>query len=194
MNRKILIGGIGAVALLVAGGAVWAGFLIADQLGAPGVSPPTGSGPCTSADAVTVHLAFADGRSVQACTHDQPACQSRSIAPRFALSNQLRSSSRRYILFVAWDVTLAAGDQARVLQLNGGAFLPKGPPSPAGQAGDYAIVELTPRDPTEGSWSAGSGTLTLAPISGGVRGDVDGAFAGRTSAPTAITGSFSCRL
>src|SRR5438876_501224 len=73
--------GVGAAVLVVLGlfgGVGWAAWWVSDNIGAPG-PPPTGSGPCGQADAVNLQLVFADGRIVEACTHDRPACPNQTI-------------------------------------------------------------------------------------------------------------------
>ncbi|HVH62250.1 MAG TPA: hypothetical protein VNA65_01480 [Candidatus Dormibacteraeota bacterium] len=178
---------------MILGAIVWVGFQIADQLGAPGIPSATGSGACTAADAVSIQLTYSDGHGVSACTHDPPACQSRPVAPKFALDNQLRSATRRYILFIGWNVTPSAGTNGQVLHFEPQAFLPKGPPSSTDNVADYATLELTPRDPTEGGWTVGSGTLTLSSNAGEVSGSIDGVFNAGASAPSAVTGRFGCK-
>jgi hypothetical protein len=103
-NRRIIIGTVAAlavVAVLLVGGVVWLILQIADQLGAPGIAGVTGSGGCSSADAVNITMLFADGHSVQECTRDMPLCPNQTItvngqveagSSHFALYTQLRST------------------------------------------------------------------------------------------------------
>src|ERR1700730_12417982 len=99
-----------AVAFVVVAGLVaglgWAAWWVYDNVGAPGPGA-TGSGPCSSADAVNLQLVFADGHTTQICTRDRPSCPNQTnpnanmnATSVFNMSNQLRSSSRRYILFM----------------------------------------------------------------------------------------------
>src|SRR6202171_6880241 len=102
---------------LVVAGIGWVAWWLNDNVGAPGAGA-TGSGPCGSADSVNVQLVFADGHAFQASTRDRPACPNITIPnvttngqttmSEFDLRNQLRSSSRRYILFVRFDAGVAA--------------------------------------------------------------------------------------
>lgn len=203
MSRRtvtIVIAAAGIFVVLLVAGAVWAGFQLADQLGAPGIASATGSGPCSAADAVNVQLGYADGHSVSACTRDLPVCQahtsaivngqSQSVAPTFELDQQLRTSGRRYILLVEVGGEVAADMSERVFTISPAAFLPKGPIE-SGLEGS-AVVEVTPRDPTEGSFTTSTGTVTLSSSAGTVRGVIDGQFGAASLA--AIKGDFRCRI
>ena len=121
----IILGAAVVVALLV-GGTVWVGAHLADQLGAPGIPGATGSGPCGSADAVNVELVYA-AQSVRACTRQRPVCKNPNPS-RFTFDNQLRSSSRRYILFIQFDAVFPADMPQQTVQLDPAALLlPKSP-------------------------------------------------------------------
>src|SRR5438067_12962495 len=139
--------GIGAAVLVLLGlfaGAGWIAWWVNDSIGAPG-PPPTGSGPCGPADAVNLQLLFGDGRIVEACTHDRPACPNQTITEtangqtssvsQFGLGNQLRSTSRRYILFMRFDAELPAEATEQTLQINPGAFLMAPPESGPASSG-----------------------------------------------------------
>lgn len=203
-----------SVGLLV--GISWIVWWVGDNINAPG-PPPTGSGPCTSRDAVNIQLVFADGRTVQACTHDRPACPNGTITgsgngqttrvSEFELSNQLRTSSRRYILSVRFDGALPAGAAEQTLQITPGVFL-LGPPGSgplSNRALSAAVVQITPRDPYEAGYTPTSGTVTVASSHGVARGRIDGNFsaagptrpdrpalASTTVSPVRIMGTFAC--
>src|SRR6267378_1325463 len=110
-------GGLIVAGLVIIGGIGWVVWSVVDSIGAPGPGA-TGSGPCGSGDSVNLEMVFADGRVVQACTHDRPACPNQTISggtatetisvSQFDLRNQLRSSSRRYILLIRFDAALPA--------------------------------------------------------------------------------------
>jgi hypothetical protein len=192
------------VALLVAGiaGLAWIGWWLNDNIDAPGPAA-TGSGPCGSAVAVNLQLVYADGHTVQACTRDRPACPNGTLSggARFTLNNQLRSSSRRYILLVTFDGALPAEAAEQTLSLAPGpGFMPG---EPASSTLTSAIVEVTPRDPTEVGYATISGSLTVASTGGVARGQIDGDFIGPTrpdrptptwmaGSPLGITGTFAC--
>lgn len=190
---------------LVAGGGVWGLVQLADQLGAPGVAAATGSGPCTSSDAVNLQLAFADGHVVVACTRDLPACPIKAGSP-FQLENQLRSSSRRYILLIRSNLDVSGDLAAEAADVNPGTFLVKGPEASPPVAGStpVALIQVTPRDPTEDGYTPGSGTLTLSSGSGVVQGTIDAGISQSTrsdrpqpsgpASPQAIRGRFACRV
>src|SRR5438105_11436817 len=145
------------------GGTILVGGQLSDQLGAPGIPRATGSGPCGSADAVNVELVYA-AQSVRACTRRQPDCKNPNPSS-FTFDNQLRSSSRRYILFIQFDAVFPADMPQQTVQLGPAALLlPKGPgqSAPPDHAGPpHAIIQVTPRDPTEGGYTADSGTILL---------------------------------
>ena len=171
------------------------GWLVIDNIGAPGPAA-TGSGPCGSQDAVNLELVSAEGNAVHACTRDRPACPNTSTG-RFVLNNQLRSSSRRYILFIQFDAPLPAESSEQSLDLAG--FAPDSPSSTLSRA----IIQLTPRDPMENEYTTRSGTLTVSSTHGVARGQIDGSFTGPTrpdrpapspivGAPVHIAGTFAC--
>lgn len=204
-----------ALVLLVTAGLGWVAWQVIDNIGAPGPAP-TGSGPCSSSDAVNVQLVFVDGHTVQACTHDRPSCPNGTITgnangqtssvSRFGLSNQLRSSSRRYILSLSFDAPLPPEAAEQTLQIDPGLFLP-GPPGSGpsnGGALTAAVVEITPRDPYEDGYTPGSGSITVSSSHGVARGRIDGTFnvgptrpdrpapTSSTAAPAHLTGTFAC--
>ena len=199
------------VLVLLIAGIVWAGLWVADNIGAPGPAA-TGSGPCSSADSVVVQLVSADGRTVRACTRDRPACpiqtssggaygQSQHDVSQFTLSNQLRSSSRRYILTIRFDAALPAEAPEQTLTLEPGpGFLPG---EPASTTLGRATVEITPRDPTEAGYVTVSGSLVVSSTQGVAHGRIDGSFIGPTrtdrpaptpvsGSPARVTGTFAC--
>ncbi len=202
------------VALLIAG-IGWAAWWVNDNIDAPGPAP-TGSGPCTSADAVNIQLVFADGHSVEACTRDRPACPNQTITgtadgqtssvSQFGLNNQLRSSSRRYILSVSFDGALPSEAAEQTLKIDPGVFLP-GPPGsgPAGSGAiTAAVVAVTPRDPTEVGYTPQSGSVTVTSSNGVARGRIDGDFnvaptrpdrpidTSTPVSPVRVAGTFAC--
>ena len=210
--------GIGAAVLVLLGlfaGAGWIAWWVNDNIGAPG-PPPTGSGPCSPADAVNLRLVFADGHMVDACTHDRPACPNQRITEtsngqtssvsRFGLGNQLRSASRRYILSMSFDAPLPAEAIEQTLQIDPGAFLPGPPGSGPASSGapTSALVQVRPRDPYEDAYTPVSGSVTASSTHGVARGRIDGMLsAGPTRpdrpAPTStspipvrVTGTFAC--
>ena len=199
----VILGAAAVVALLV-GGAVWVGAQLADQLGAPGVPGATGSGPCGSADSVNVALLYS-AQSVHACTRERPVCTTQN-ASRFTFDNQLRSSSRRYILFIQFDSAFPADMPEQTVKLDPSAMLlPKGqsqsaPPDHSGPP--HAIIQVTPRDPTEGGYTADSGTIVLSSTRGIFTGAIDARFSvgsrpdrpqpSTPPSPMRITGSFAC--
>jgi hypothetical protein len=203
--------------IAVAGYGVW---WLNDNIGAPGPGL-TGSGGCTTADAVNLQLVYADGHTVQMCTRDRPACLNETFpAPRtvdqpagpqapiteFRLRNQLRSTSRRYILFMQFDAGLPAETAEHTLQLDPRFAMP-GPPgsSPSSNIpGQMAVVQITPRDPSDSGWTTKSGSLTVSSSHGVARGRIDGIVSdgttrsdrppstSTTQAPLRITGTFTC--
>ena len=220
-NRRTVIAAVLVVAVLLlvglVAGVVWVGLYVADNIGAPGPSP-TGSGPCGSADSVNIQLLFADGHTVRACTRDRPACpnnnvtstsvgQSPTTTSVFTMGNQLRSSSRRYILLVQSNAPMPRDSMDQVIQIDPGAFLPKLPgdePS-AGSSSPRAVVAITPRDPYEGGFTAGSGSVTTTSSHGVVKGTIDADFSAGASrpdrpqpssppSPLRMTGTFTCNM
>ena len=210
--------GIGAAVLVLLGlfaGAGWIAWWVNDNIGAPG-PPPTGSGPCGPADAVNLQLLFGDGRIVEACTRDRPACPNQTITgtangqtssvSQFGLGNQLRSTSRRYILFMSFDAALPAEATEQTLQINPGAFLMAPPESGPASSGSLtsALIQITPRDPYEDAYTPVSGSVTASSTHGVARGRIDGMFsAGPTRpdrpaptpaspTPVRVTGTFAC--
>ena len=159
-------------------------WLVIDSIGAPGPSA-TGSGPCGLADAVHLQLVYADGHTVQACTRDRPACPNASEG-RFGLNNQLRSSSRRFILVIQFDAALPTESAEQTLDLAG--F----PPEPGSSTLSRAIIQLTPRDPTEDAYTTKSGSLTISSARGVALGQIDGTFPELPEWPAKIAGSFAC--
>jgi hypothetical protein len=149
---------------------------------------------------------------VQACTRDRPACPNQTIGgtvngqtqpnvSQFVLNNQLRSSSRRYILSIRFDAALPAEAPAQTLTLAPGPGLLPG--QAASTTLTRATVDITPRDPTEAGYVTLSGSLTVSSTRGVARGTIDGNFIGPTrtdrpaptpisGSPVRITGSFAC--
>jgi hypothetical protein len=199
------------IALFLAGigAALW---WLSDNFDAPGPGP-TGSGPCSSADSVNIQMVFADGHTVQACTHDRPACPNHTInmsgnglttsVTEFSLGNQLRSSSRRYIFLLRFDAALAAEATEQALTLSAGPWMTPGvPASPTLTTANLSIV---PRDPREEAYLAESGTLTVSSTHGVARGTIEGKFSGHgptrpdrpapspaNEPPVSISGTFAC--
>jgi hypothetical protein len=198
------------------GGIGYAVWWISDNFDAPGPGA-TGNGPCSSADSVNLNLVFATGQVVHACTRDRPDCANQTISggtnsqtisvSRFDLRNQLRSSSRRYILSIRLDGALPAESAQQTLVIDPSLGLPpgmpgSGPPNTGPPTG--AIIEITPRDPYEDSYVASSGSLTISSSHGVAKGRIDGSFAGGptrpdrpappSTKPTAVTvaGTFAC--
>jgi hypothetical protein len=163
---------------------LWGAWLVIDNLDAPGAAA-TGSGPCGAADAVNIQLLVAEGQTVQACTRDRPACPNASVG-RFGLSNQLRSSSRRYILTIQFDAALPAESNQLSLDLAG--FQPE----PASSALSRAILQLTPRDPTADGYTTKSGSLAVSSTHGVASGQFDGTFPPLPGWPLKIAGTFAC--
>jgi hypothetical protein len=191
-----------AVAFAVVAGLVaglgWAAWWVFDNIGAPGPGA-TGSGSCSSADAVNLQLVFADGRTTQICTRDRPSCPNQTNPNAngtsvFNLSNQLRSSSRRYILFVRFDAALPAEALDQTLRLDPQVAM-LGLPGFASASGTLtsAVVQLTPRDPDADGYTAAGGSLAVSSSHGQARGRIDGDLSGGASgSPVRITGSFAC--
>lgn len=190
--------------LLLIGSIGWAAWWLIDNIGAPGPGA-TGSGPCTSADSVDLSLVFADGRVVELCTRDRPACPNQTISgtmngqsasvSQFTLNNQLRSTSRRYILFVRFDGALPTDAAEQTLLLDPRVGLPPGGPGSGPSntgAPTAAILQLTPRDPSEDGYTASSGSLTVSSAHGVAQGRIDGNFGGGGTTPLRIAGAFAC--
>jgi hypothetical protein len=216
-GRRRRIGLLAAVVILVGlvAGIGWIVWWVSDNINAPG-PPSTGSGPCGSADSVNIQLVFNDGHTVQACTRDRPACPNQTVTrsgngqtssvSRFGLSNQLRSSSRRYILSVSFDAALAAEAAEQTLQIDPQVFLPGPPGSGPFRNGilSAAVVQITPRDPYEDGYTPASGSVTVASSHGVARGRIDGHFSvgptrpdrpaptSTTASPVLVTGTFAC--
>lgn len=214
----LLVGGLIVAGLLVIGGVGWAVWWVTDNIGAPGPGA-TGSGPCTSADSVNLSLVFADGHIVLACTRDRPACPNQTISgtingqsqpnvSEFSLSNQLRSTSRRYIFSVRFDAALAAETTEQTLRLDPSVGLPPGlpgsGPSTSGPPA-AAVLQITPRDPNEDGFTAVSGTITVSSSHGVAKGRIEGNFGGGGPArpdrpappstkpsPLTVAGTFAC--
>jgi len=213
----ILVGTLAVAGLLVMGGIAWAVWWVADNLDAPGPGA-TGSGPCTSADAVNVSMMFGDGHVVQACTRDRPACPNQAISGGannqsvsvsvFDLRNQLRSTTRRYILSIRFDAALPAESAQQTLSINPLAGFPPGAPGsgpPNTDAPLAAAVQVTPRDPNQDTYVATSGSVVISSSHGVARGQVDGQFTGtgpirpdrsgppsNPASPVSLTGVFAC--
>jgi len=213
----ILVGGLVVAGLLFIGGIAWAVWWLADNLDAPGPGA-TGSGRCTSADAVNLSMVFADGHVVQACTRDRPACRNQTISGGtnnqsisvsvFDLRNQLRSTSRRYILSIRFDAALPAESDQQTLSINPLAGFPpgapgSGPPNKGAPLG--AAVQITPRDPYQDTYVMTSGSVVISSSHGVAKGQVDGQFTGagptrpdrpqpssNTASPVSLTGAFAC--
>jgi len=163
---------------------LWGARWVIDNIDAPGAAA-TGSGPCGTADAVNIQLLLTDGQTVQACTRDRPACPNATVG-RFGLSNQLRSSSRRYILLIQFDAALPAESNEQSLDLAG--F----PPEPASSGLSRATLQLTPRDPTGDGYTTKSGSLAVSSTHGVARGQFDGTFPPLPGWPVKIAGTFAC--
>jgi len=212
----ILVGGLVVAGLLVMGGIGYAVWWISDNFDSPGPGA-TGSGPCSSADSINLDLVFATGQVVHACTRVRPECANQTITGgtnsqttsvlRFDLRNQLRSSSRRYILSMRLDGALPAESAQQTLVIDPSLGLPpgmpgSGPPNTGPPTG--AIIEITPRDPYEDSYVATSGSLTISSSHGVAKGHIDGSFAGGSTrpdrpappstkpTPVTVAGTFTC--
>jgi hypothetical protein len=161
---------------------------------------------------------FADGHVVQACTHDRPDCANQTISggtnsqtisvSRFDLRNQLRSSSRRYILSIRLDGALPAESAQQTLVIDPSLGMPPGMPGsgpPNTGPPTAAIIQITPRDPYEDSYVATTGSLTISSSRGVAKGRIDGSFAGGGSTrpdrpapsstkptPLTVAGTFAC--
>jgi nitrate reductase NapE component len=194
------------IALFI-GGVGYAVWWLYDNVGAPGPSA-TGSGPCSSADAVNIQMVFADGRTVQACTHDRPPCHNQNSGQiagvsQFGIRNQLRSSSRRYILNLDFDGALPAEAVEQTLKIDPAKFLPDQPGSGTGIL-SAAVIQVTPRDPTQDGYTPSTGTVTVSSSHGVARGQIDGSLnvgptrpdrpapSSNVPSPVRITGTFAC--
>jgi hypothetical protein len=203
-RRNVILAVVFVVIALLIAGIGWVAWWLADNIDAPG-PPPTGSGACSSADAVNLQFEFADGHTVQACTRDRPACPNHTYnvieqgrgqitLSQFGLDNQLRSSSRRYILFIRFDAPLPAETIDQTLQFDprGNSSGPPGSPSSDGTLG-AAVVQITPRDPYADPYTTASGSLTVSSSHGVARGKIEGNFsAPSTVSPVRIVGTFAC--
>jgi len=200
-----LVGGVAVLLLLCGGGAVWALFQLADQIGAPGPSA-TGSGLCGSSDSVNVRLVFADGRVSQACTKDRPDCATKSVGTIggnvFVLGNQLRSDSGNYIFYIRFDVSIPSDAANEVVQIDPAAVMPKpGAPTSSDPSAPHGLVEITPRSNGQ-TYNAVAGTVTVTSSRRVVHGVIDAAFTNgppRTDRPQSeppqlvtLTGTFTC--
>ncbi len=201
---KILLAGVVLVLFGLASGAVWGVFWIADNINAPGPGA-TGSGPCGPADSVNIQMMVADGHTVQACTHDRPSCPNSSMS-QFGFGNQLRSSSRRYIIFLRFDAALPAEAAEQTLPIDPRVFPLVAPAG--GSAGNgtlsAAMLGITPRDPYEDEFKASSGSITVSSSRGVAHGRIDGKFnvgpfrsdrpapSPATMSPVLVTGVFAC--
>ncbi|GAC1639508.1 MAG: hypothetical protein PVS2B1_04860 [Candidatus Dormibacteraceae bacterium] len=200
------------VAALFLGGVGWAIWWLNDNIGAPGPGA-TGSGQCTSADSVNIQMVFADGHSVQACTHDRPLCPNHTISgsingvnssvSEFGFGNQLRSSSRRYIFGVRFNSTLPAEASEQTVSLTPGKWLMPGAPTSSTLTNAY--VSITPRDPQAESYLVESGSITISATHGAAKGRIEGKFSGHgptrpdrpayspaAESPVSISGTFAC--
>ena len=220
MRRRGRLFTVLAIALVVvAFGAVGAVSFVSwldDQLAAPGIPGATGSGPCSSADAVNLQFVFGDGQVVPACTHDRPACprkastvtingQTQTGDPQLFITNQLRSSSRRYIFFMRSDLAFTADMSEQALVIDPAAFQPTAlPPSvPINSSTPaHALIEVTPRGAMGDAYIPGSGTIKLSAAHGVVRGTIDASISTATRSdrpqpstgpmPSKIAGTFAC--
>lgn len=192
--------------LLIFGGIGWAIWWLNDNIGAPGPGA-TGSGPCGSGDSVNLQLIYADGRVVQACTRDRPACPNQTVtgtgngqttsASLFTLNNQLRSSLRRYILTMRFDGALPVETAEQTLQLDPRVgFLPDMPGAAPSNNGPptAAVLQITPRDPSEDGYTTVSGSLTVSSSHSVAQGRIEGSFStnGPAVSPVRIAGTFAC--
>lgn len=214
-NRRRTIVILAAIVIVVGlffAGIAYAAWWLNDNIDAPGPGA-TGSGPCGSADSVNIQMIFADGHAVQACTHDRPACPNHTVTgsgngvtssvTMFSLGNQLRSSSRRYILTIRFDSPLPAEAAEQTLSLSSGPWMMPG--APAAPSPTSALVQVTPRDPTQEGYLTQSGTLTVSSTHGVARGRIEGKFSGHgptradrpapspaSEPPLSISGTFAC--
>jgi hypothetical protein len=205
----VLAVGVVVIALGV-GGAVWLVVQLNEQLLAPGIPGATGSGSCSPADAVNLEFAFADGQAVQACTRDRPACprkastltingQTESGDPQLSISNQLRSSSRRYIFFMKSDLAFAADMSEQALVIDPAAFQPMSLPASVplnSSTPAHALLEVTPRDHSSWAYIPGSGTIKVSSTHGVVHGTIDASIstASRSDRPQPSTGPMPLRI
>jgi hypothetical protein len=151
---------------------------------------------------VNLQLVFTDGHTVQVCTHDRPACPNQTppavngstASAQFNLTNQLRSSSRRYILFIRFDAALMAEAPVQTLRLDPQVAM-LGLPGSASGTGTLtsAEVQITPRDPDAQGYIAATGSLSISSSHGEASGRIDGRLSGGPSgSPVGITGTFAC--
>ena len=215
-NRGRVLGLLAVAVIVVSGlvgGAAWIAWQVIDNIDAPGPGA-TGSGPCGPADSVNIKLIFGDGRVVHACTRDRPACpnqtitgtlngQSQTTRSQFRLNNQLRSSSRRYMFLVGFDIPFGPEMPERILQINPQSFMPDTSQSEPGiLSAAHAEIQMTPRDPIGDAYTPGAGTLTVSSAHGIVRGHINATFdqGSRPDRPEAkthvgsasLTGDFTC--
>ena len=202
-GRRRLWIALAVVFVVLAGliaGVGWAAWWVFDNIGAPGPAA-TGSGTCSSADAVSLQLVFADGHTIQICTRDRPSCPNQTNpnpnmngTPQFNMSNQLRSSSRRYILFVRFDAGLPAEASDQTLRLDPQVANPGMLASPTSEGRlTSAEVQITPRDPDSDGYTAATGSLVVSSSHGQARGRIEGSLSGGASgSPVRVTGSFVC--
>ena len=214
---SIVVAASSLAGALFVGGAVW-GFAWVSENGGTSVPVATGSGPCGAADAVNLNLVYPDGHTVQVCTRDRPSCPNQTIGSSvnggpesyvspFTLSNQLRSSSDRYVLFMSFDSALSAEAGEQSLHIDPHVlFPPDAPGSGSPNAGPpaAAALEIGQRGPSMNTYGANSGSITVSSSHGVAQGRIDVAFAPggtrpdrpappQTSTPPAqITGTFQC--
>jgi hypothetical protein len=190
------------VLLGLVGGIGWVGWWVLDNVDAPGPAA-TGSGPCSPADSVNLQFLYTDGHTVQACTRDRPGCPNVAInnggangtgPSQFNLSNQLRSSSRRYILLVRFDAALPAETSDQTLQLDPQVAMAGLPGFASGNGAlTGAIVQITPRDPASDGYTAATGSLVVSSSHGQAHGRIDGNLSGGASgSPVWVSGTFDC--
>jgi hypothetical protein len=213
LRTILILASVLVVVGLSLAGIGWVVWSVIDQVGAPGIPGVTGSGACGSADAVNLQLTYADGRTVQVCTRDRPACPNEAIGgtingqqqptvSRFTLSNQLRSSSGRYIFFVRLNSPLAAEAPEQTVTLGPGQWSKPGDPPPPPQMS--ATVSISPRDPMGDQSTTQSGSLTVSSTHGVAHGRIVGSFSSgptrsdrpapssTTPSPVSISGTFAC--
>src|ERR1700682_4050308 len=184
----IILASVLVVVGLFLAGIGWVVWWLNDNLEFPG-PVATGSGPCTSADAVNLQLVFADGHTIQICTRDRPSCPNQTNpnpnlngTPQFNMNNQLRSSSRRYILFVRFDAGLPAEASDQTLRLDPQVANPGLQASPTSEGRlTSAEVQITPRDPDSDGYTAATGSLVVSSSHGQARGRIEGSLSGGAS-------------
>ena len=212
-QRIVIVAAIVVAAGLFFTGIGWVAWWVNDNIDAPGPGA-TGSGPCGSAESVNIQMVFADGHTVQACTHDRPSCPNQTITgsgpgvtsslTTFSFGNQLRSSSRRYIFSIRFDSGLPAESTEQTLTLAPGPWMMPG--APAAPAPTSALVVVTPRDPTEEGYITESGSASVSSTHGVARGRIEGNFSGHSPTrtdrpapsaaasepPVSLSGTFAC--